>query len=122
MVATRAIGARLALGLVAAVLVVGCGGGGGQSLDSIASCLKSKQFTVKRSGPNHQLKSLGFLTVNDDNLDVLMTVEVFQDTKAAKFSYDYSRSTHEKATINGKVVLTGDKKGPNAKKFDSCIS
>lgn len=113
----------LVCAVVAQALVAGCGGGGGgRSLDAISSCLRGKKFTVKRSGPDRQLQSLGYLTVNDDNLDVLMTVEVFQNAKAAKFSYDYSRSTHEKATIKGNIVLTGDEKGPDASKFDSCIS
>jgi len=59
--------------------------------------------------------------VSDADLNVLMTVEVFKDDKSAKASYDYSRSTHEKATRKGKIVLTGEEKGAAAKKFDSCI-
>jgi len=101
--------------------VAGCGGGGGTSLDSITSCLKKKHFTVKRSGANATLGSKGYLTVSDADLNVLMTVEVFKDDKSAKASYDYSRSTHEKATRKGKIVLTGEEKGAAAKKFDSCI-
>jgi len=107
--------------VAAALLVAGCGGGGGTSLGSITSCLKKKHFTVKRSGANATLGSKGYLTVSDADLNVLMTVEVFKDDKSAKASYDYSRSTHEKATRKGKIVLTGEEKGAAAKKFDSCI-
>jgi hypothetical protein len=109
--------------VLAPALVAGCGGGGGggTSLDAISNCLKTHKFTVKRSGPDRELQSLGYLTVNDANLDVLMTVEVFQNAKAAKQSYDYSLSTHEKATIKGSIVLTGNEKGSSASKFDACI-
>ena len=106
---------------LAAVLIAGCGGGGGKSLDSISSCLKGKHFTVSRSKPNKSLKMKGFLTANDANLDVLMTIYDFEDGSAAKSYYKYLRSTHDNAKLKGKIVLSGKEKGAAAKKLDSCV-
>jgi hypothetical protein len=117
----RSSGGLLAV-LLAGALLAGCGGGGSQSLDGISSCLKGKHFTVKRSPANPATMSKGFLTVNDANLDVLMTVDVFENEKAAKASYDYDRRTHRKAKLKGKIELSGDEKGAAAKQFDSCVS
>lgn len=76
---------------------------------------------MTRSKPNATLKMKGFLTANDSNLDVLMTIYGFDDEKAANSYYRYLRSTHDNARIKGAVVLSGKEKGPSAKKLDSCV-
>ena len=102
--------------------MAGCGGGGGsKSLESIASCLKGKHFTVSRSKANATLKMKGFLTANDADLNVLTTIYGFQDEKAAQSYYRYLRSTHDNARIKGAIVLSGKEKGAAAKKLDSCV-
>ncbi len=105
-----------------AVALAGCGGGASnKSLASISSCLKAKHFTVSPSKGNGALKMKGSLTVNDDNLDVLMTVDEFADTASAKSYWRYLRSTHDNATLKSKIVLNGKKKGAAGKKFDACV-
>lgn len=109
--------------LIAAIALAGCGGGASsKSLASISSCLKGKHFTVSPSKGNSALKMKGSLTVNDDNLDVLMTVDEFADKASAKSYYKYLRSTHDNAKLNDKLVLNGKSKGAAAKKFDTCVS
>jgi len=112
----------LAATAFAAVAIAGCGGGSGASLDSLTSCFKGKHFTVSRSKGNPTLKMTGFLTVNDADLNLLMTVYGFQNAAAAKSYYGYLRSTHENARLKGTIVLSGKEKGSSAKTFESCVS
>lgn len=111
--------------LLAAVLLAGCGGssGGGQSLDSISSCLKGKGFSVEQSAGDPSLQEIGYLTVTAPDNSVVMTVSAFSTAAAAKeyYSAPGGNSNGEKETLKGKLDLTGTESGSWAQKFDSCI-
>jgi hypothetical protein len=117
----RSLIGLLAPGLAAAVLA-GCGSSG-PNLDSIASCLKGKGFTVERSAGTPKIKEKGYLTVTSPANEVIQTVALFQDANAAKYYYGATKSSSgASSTLKGKLDITGtSKEGKWGQKFDSCV-